>query len=311
MRSPESCKAMERRQALQRLTVSGVMPMRYVFPVAILSGLLIVVPSAFAQRGSFGGGHAGGHFGGGSAGHFGGGAVSHFSGPAFSGPGRMPGFPTHSFGSAPRMAFGSTAPNRTFAPGSGFAGSGFMDRGDRNPGGRDGGDRDHDGHYRSPYRGYGYGGYGGYPYYANSWELLPWDLGYSDFAGNGYYDDDDSGSYVAQQPSNQAVTPPDQGYAPEGYPQQDEGYSPDYGPQPYPDYAPPPPSDAAIAPEPPLTLIFKDGHQESIQNFVLTPNTVIVMEASGRQQRIPLANLNLPATEQAAQQAGLDFAPPA
>jgi hypothetical protein len=40
---------------------------------------------------------------------------------------------------------------------------------------------------------------------------------------------------------------------------------------------------------------------------------VIVLDqaASGRQQRIPLAALNLPATEQAAEQSGLDFTPPA
>jgi hypothetical protein len=33
--------------------------------------------------------------------------------------------------------------------------------------------------------------------------------------------------------------------------------------------------------------------------------------AAGYQQKIPLSALNLPATEQAAQQAGLDFTPPA
>jgi hypothetical protein len=190
-----------------------------------------------------------------------------------------------------------------------------MDRGDRNRGGRDHGDRDHDGHSRSPYRGYGYGGYGGYPYYANSWELLPSDLGYSDFGGYGY---DDSGDYTAQQAPAQSAASSDQGYASpdQGYPPPDQGYRPEYQQNPYPDYAPPPPAESAaapIAPEPQLTLIFKDGHQESIQNYVLTPNTVIVMDqaGSGRQHRIPLADLNLTATEQAAQQAGVDFAPPA
>jgi hypothetical protein len=62
-----------------------------------------------------------------------------------------------------------------------------------------------------------------------------------------------------------------------------------------------------------LTLIFSDGHQQAIRNYVLTSDTLIVLDqaASGYQQRIPLAALNLSATEQAAQQAGLDFSPPA
>ena len=69
----------------------------------------------------------------------------------------------------------------------------------------------------------------------------------------------------------------------------------------------------SVASEPELTLIFNDGHREAIHNYVLTHDALIVMDqaASGRQQQIPLASLNLPATEQAAQQAGLDFSPPA
>ena len=40
-------------------------------------------------------------------------------------------------------------------------------------------------------------------------------------------------------------------------------------------------------------------------------DAVIVLDkaAAGRQERIPLTDLNLPATEAAAQAAGLDFAP--
>lgn len=305
MRIPAFC-ALKRLRAWPRLILSRVMPMRQIFSATVLSGLLIVLPPAFGQRGSYGGGHGAG-FTGHSAG---GGFVSHFSGPAFSGPGRMPGFPTHSFGPAPRMELGPVPSARFESPIRPFdSGSAYRAEHGNGWGGR--GDRDHDGRYRAPYRGYGYG-YGAYPYYANSWALLPWDLGYSDFAGDSE-DYDDSGNYTAQQPQNEVATPTDQGYGP-AYPSEDGSYRPEYGPQPYPDYAPPPPassSDAAIAPEPPLTLFFKDGHQESIENFVLTPQTVIVMKASGRQQRIPLADLNLPATEQAAQQAGLDFNPPA
>lgn len=281
---------LEQKRAVQRLILRRLIAMRQIVPVVLLSAL-IALPSAFAQRGAgHSGGFSGGHFGGSFGRSFSGGHSLHGS---FS-PGRIAGFPTHSFGAAPRMTF--TAPSRAFAPESAWRGGHDRDRGRRDRGGR----------YRSPYRSYGYG-YGGYPYvYANSWELLPGDLGYSDFTGGD--DDDTSGDTAQQQPAPESVPPPDNGYRPE-YEQQ----SP-YEAYPQPEAYPPPPesSAAALAPEPQLTLIFKDGHQESIRNYALTPDAVIVMDhpSTGRQQRIPLADVNLPATEQAAQQAGLDFTPP-
>jgi hypothetical protein len=275
--------------------------MRRTLVVAFLSALLVTVPSGFAQRaghsGGFGGGHAGGFGGGGFGGHsFGGG----FAGGSF---GRSSGFASRGYASAPR--FTSTAPTRAFTTNN------------RLPYGisADHRDRGRDFRYRSPYRSYGYGY--GYPY-ANSWELLPWDIGYPDFTGYGDYDD--SGSDVAQQPAA-SVAAPDDGYR-QDYVGRDYG-GPGYGDQAYgepgpgyqgygPAYPDPQPAEAA-APEPQLTLIFNDGHTEPIRNYVLTSSAVIVLDqaASGHQQRIPLASLNLPATEQAAQQAGLDFSPPA
>jgi hypothetical protein len=244
--------------------------MRRMFSVAFLSVLLIALPSAFAQRGGrSSGGHASG-----SIGHsFGG-----FSGSGFAG--RSSGFASRSYATAPR--FTATAPVRSFASAYRSPYDGITAA--RRPDGRSGF------HYRSPYRGYGV--YGGYPY-ANSWELLPWDLGYPDFTGY-----NDSGADAAQQPAA-SVAPPD------------DGYRPDYE---RPSYQMPPATAAnSVASEPELTLIFNDGHREAIRNYVLTPDTLIVMDqaASGRQQQIPLVSLNLPATEQAAQQAGVDFSPPA
>jgi hypothetical protein len=248
--------------------------MRRMFSVALVSALFVALPLAYAQRGGHSGGFSGGHAGGSVGRGFG----SGFSGSGFAG--RSSGFASHSYGSASR--FTSTAPARSFAPGyrSPYGGPTVARRTD----GRGGF------HYRPPYR-----GYGGYPYYANSWELLPWDLGYPDFAGYGY---DNSGSDAAQQPAA-TVAPPD------------DGYRPDYGEPAYQD-SPSTVANSAAA-EPELTLIFNDGHREAIHNYALTGDTVIVMDqaASGRQQRIPLESLNLPATEQAAQQAGLDFSPPA
>jgi hypothetical protein len=258
--------------------------MRRIFAVAFLSVLLVAVSPAFAQRGGHAAGFGGGHVGGsGLSGHSFGGGLSSGS---F---GRSSGFAPHSFAGAPQ--FTSTAPSRAFVPGYRTPYGGMTAT--RRP---DGGERG-DYRYRSPYR-----GYGGYPYYANSWEVLPWDLGYSDFTGyNGY----DSGD--AQQQPVASVAPPDDGYR-QNYvePGYESGYQPGY---------PAAPANVAdsVAAEPQLMLIFNDGHQEGIHNYVLTSDAVIVLDqaASGRQQRIPLAALNLPATEQAAEQSGLDFTPPA
>jgi hypothetical protein len=247
--------------------------MRRMFSVAFLSILLIAVPTAFAQHG----GHsAGGHSG--SVGHgFGG-----FSGSGFAG--RSSGFAARSYATAPR--FTSAAPVRNIATANRLPYGGITAA--RRPAGRSGF------RYRSPYR-----GYGGYPYYASSWELLPWGLGYPDFTG----DSDSAADAPQQQPAASVASP-------------DDGYRPDYEQPAYqePAYQMPPTSVADLAPvEPELTLIFNDGHREAIHNYVLTPDALIVMDqaASGRQQQIPLGSLNLPATEQAAQQAGLDFSPPA
>lgn len=272
--------------------------MRRIFPVAILSALVVAAPAAIAQRGAAG--HAGGFSGGHSSG---------FSGHSFSGsfgssgrissaPRSFSSAPYRSFGAAPRMNFRSPAiryapgyrtPYGSVRPGYGAVRPGY---GAARPGY---GNRDRY-HYRPPYRGYGI-----YPYnaYANSWELLPWDLGYPDFTG---YDN----GYNGYEDSAQADQSAD--YAPPGDPgdqQPSSGYAGTW-------IAPHPAVADSVATEPELRLVFLDGHQQAIRNYLLTQNTVIVMDqaASGRQQQIPLAQLNLPATQQAAQQAGLQFTPP-
>jgi hypothetical protein len=156
-------------------------------------------------------------------------------------------------------------------------------------------DRDHD-----RFRRHGYSGYG-YPYaYATSWEVLPWDLGYSDFSGY----DEDAG---AAQPASETDTQPE--YEPPAE-TSEENYRPGYQPSSY--EAAAAPALAPIAPEPQLTLIFKDGHTQQIRNYAVTQDALLDLDQadSGRVARIPLASLNLPATEKAATQAGLDFTPP-
>lgn len=211
-----------------------------------------------------------------------------FTAGAFSGSSR---FAPRNFGNAP--TFVSPAPSRAFSPGFRVPYTGTS--GAWNHEGRE---RDRNLHDRSPYRSYGYA----YPYaYANSWELLPWDIGYPGFMG----DVDDAG-YGSQQPIASEPAPDD------GYRLNYEGAAePPYG------YGGPESPDLSVtttaASEPELTLIFNDGHREGIHNYLLTPDAVIVLDqaAAGRQQRVPLAALNLPATQQAAEQAGLEFSPPA
>ena len=295
--------------------------MRRAFPVAFLGALLAFAPVAIAQHGGighaggFGGGHSfGGHgFGGGFAAHsFGNG----FAGHSFGSPGRIATFGSHSFGTAAPHFFGTAPRNAipTFsyhAPYFGRPAYGSQGRGDHR-----GWNHDRD-HYRNPYGGYGYGY--GYGPWLNSWELLPWDLGYPDFTGydNDYGEfengDNDDATQQAQQP-----------YQDQQEPQQDQdnyGYGPAYSAYPYPPQGysgypgtawQPQPVSQPAPPELKLTLVFKDGQRQQIQNYVLTPSSIIVMDqaASGRQQEIPLAELNLPATELAAQQQGLQFAPP-
>lgn len=273
--------------------------------------LLTLAPGALGQH--LAGGHSGGVSGGHVGGFSGGGVHGGFSGGGFHG-----GFSTNrsfrgfsgpaprGFGAPSRMTW--SAPRYSFAPRRG-AYEGFRPpysagaRSAMNRGGDHGGHRgDHRGRYRPQYPGYGYGGY---PYnYANSWELLPWDIGYPDFTDYGDNEDNDTaGPQNAQAEPFGGEQPP---------PQEGGGYVPEYAPGPY---QPPAEPVAASTPprnEPRLTLIFKNGRTMDIRNYVLTPSEIIVMDdaASGREPRIPLAEINLPATEKAASQGGLDFSPP-
>lgn len=287
---------------------------RHKLPIAVVSALLAVLPAAFAQR------SAGGHFGGFGGGHAHGVAAGGFHG-GVSAPRSFGGFPgssSHGFVAAPRVP--RIAPHSNFAPPyrsfvpqrsvprvyrpalsaeSSSAGNhrGRGDRGQfRRPYSRDRDDR-----YRHAYSGYAYGGF---PFpYVNSWELLPWDIGYSDFTGYG----DESGT--AEQSNAQA---PSYEQQQQPAPPPDEGYRQDYASASEQAQAQQPAASTPLQYEPALALIFKDGHTQMIRNYVLTPRDIILMDnaASGRIPRIPLSDLNLPATQQAARKAGLDFSLP-
>jgi len=296
---------------MRRVTSVASSGLRLACLIALASSIALA-PAALAQHGSgghgggFGGGHSGGFGGGFSSGHsFGG-----FSGHSFGGSsgsfgrsssfgsfgfrGNFGSYGTRGYSYAPRMTW--PAPARGTTPGlrSNYAyGSGTPWRGS----GRY--DRDR---YRSAYRGYGYG----YGYPANSWYVLPWELGYPDFYGY------DNGSWVGQ--SDQAAPQQDQSYQDQGNDLGPEGdYRPAYGDAPQENWAGRASvAQPQVADEPALTLVFNDGHQQSIRNYALTSNDLLVLDdtGSGRAQRIPLSDVNVPATQRAAQSAGLDFTPP-
>jgi hypothetical protein len=70
-------------------------------------------------------------------------------------------------------------------------------------------------------------------------------------------------------------------------------------------YAPSAAGSGAAAGEQAVTLIFKDGRTEQVHNYVLTQTAIFVGDARGA--TIPLDQVDLPATEKANQDAGVDF----
>lgn len=73
---------------------------------------------------------------------------------------------------------------------------------------------------------------------------------------------------------------------------------------------PAPPADDAKA-EPPVstTLVFRDGRRSEVENYAIVGNTVWVFNDQ-RRKKIPIAELDLKATQQVNEDRGVDFAVP-
>lgn len=158
-----------------------------------------------------------------------------------------------------------------------------------------------------PYRAYGYPGYFTYGY--------PGYYGYYGYAG--YYDPflwgstnsysyDSSSNYAAyydqteqlQQQVNRLQGEVDQ--------LRDEQYvRPSKPPAPVVPASPSRPESAALT-----VLIFKDRHREEVRNYAVVGRTVWVFSEQ-RARKIPLDQLDIPATQQANDERGLDFTVPA
>ncbi len=251
--------------------------LRWIF-IAALGAALLATPM-WAQRGGRGG------MGGGRGGYSGGGgAVAHSGAGGYA---RAP-----SYGYAPRAGANWSGAYR------GWNGSGWNG-------------------WRGPYRpwGYGWGGYPGWGYGYAGWGGYPW-WGWSGglgWYGSSYYADN---SYSAQTyPSYVYVTPSSSSDDSQGSQiQQDEidrlnnevdrlqaqGQSPN-------------PASRAQGKMTEIhaetVLIYRDGHAEEVEDYAIVGKTIWVFNEA-RAKKIPLADLDLPATKRDNEDRGIDFVLP-
>ncbi len=151
---------------------------------------------------------------------------------------------------------------------------------------------------------YYYGGYGDYGY--GDYGPYAWDYS-GDYPGyTGYV----PGTFDAYSYAPYAGSPYPPQYAPPAY------YVSRSAPPPAPS-APQPESyqrqpsnshQTSEQPAEPTVLVFRDGHREKIANYAIMGSTLFVL--SGPRARIPVAELDIPATERVNQDRGIDFKVP-
>jgi len=126
---------------------------------------------------------------------------------------------------------------------------------------------------------------------------------YWDYPDGYDWNDDD---YAAAQPQG----PDDGSYGQDPsqyYPQQQQ--APSYQAQ---DVPPPPPGPVEPTPLAATTLIFKDGHSQQVRNYAMTQRVIYILDdaGSGRRAEIPLAQIDLMATQKTNQANGIEFSIP-
>jgi len=70
---------------------------------------------------------------------------------------------------------------------------------------------------------------------------------------------------------------------------------------------PQPVPEAKDEPAVPTTLVFRDGRRSEVENYAIVGNTISVFNDQ-RRTRIPVAELDLKATQQVNEDRGVDFA---
>ena len=268
--------------------------------MAIAAFALFLAVPVWAQHGGGGHGGGGGHasFGGGhsgfsggragfSGGHAGGATHSH----SFSGARSAPGF-SRSFSPSARAGF-SRGP---------FLHDGFRGRNGFGHRGRPGWG------FRNNCRGYGCWGYGNgngyvYPWYgAGYYDPWLWDWWDSDSS----YDQDYNNNLAIANEMNEQSLAQQQMWRQEQADGDQDAYAPrSYSRQPAPSTQRPavdPPSPII----PPTVLVFRDQHQQEIQNYAIVGQTLWSF-TSQRTQKIPLADLDIAATQKANDDRGVTF----
>jgi hypothetical protein len=252
-------------------------------PASIAVFVLVLSVSLWAQRG--GGGHAG--FGGGHAG-FGGGHASGFGGHVGGGS-----FGGGHFSGAPRGASG-------FHGGNGFAHSNHF--GSRGP-------FLHDGFRHTRFRTFGFRnncfgwrcGWGWSPWWWGSAYYDPWWQWNQD---DQQFDNDYYRQYQIANEMNQQSLEQQRMWRQEEADGDQDAYAPRR-----PNADPAPNAQAQNDPDPvapPTVLVFRNGHREETQNYAIVGEMLWSFN-SQRTERVLLASLDLPATEKANLERGVDF----
>lgn len=241
--------------------------------------LFLAVP-LWAQRGGHGGGFGGHGFSGGgfSGGHVGGGR---FYGGMRSG-----------FSHGPARAYNRGFSGRPYLH-NGFR-RGFRDR-----------DRFRDRGFRNNCFGYGCGNYGyGYPWWGAYYDPFAWDWTYDD----AQYDADYNDNLAQANEMNEQSLEQQQMLRQEEADGDQDVYARPSAPRASTD-----PASGEDKPGtpimPPTVLVFRDQHQQEIQNYAIVGQTLWNF-ASPHTQKIPLATLDLAATEKANDDRGVTFQVP-
>jgi hypothetical protein len=173
----------------------------------------------------------------------------------------------------------------------------------------------HNGNFRFHHHHHFPGTFFAYPYYDYGYGYAPyaWDYGYDDYPGyTGYI----PGTFDAYPYSGYPYPSQNAGYA---YPQQYAPPPPNYYvPRNVPPPAPSAPPDSYQQPQSnsrsrqsgaesaePTVLVYRDGHRQEIANYAIMGSTLFVL--SGPRARIPVAELDVPATERVNQSRGVEF----
>ena len=147
---------------------------------------------------------------------------------------------------------------------------------------------------------------------------IPYAVPYAAYSEDAAEDQDDSGAAVsppAEEPGRLAAprtgSAGRQQFSPNGVPEYSEHKSDgDSGDDSAPDtesdpVAPPDPPEPVVA-QPTTVLVFKDGHRSEVVNYAIVGDTLFDFSGE-RAHKIPIANLDIPATQKANDASGVEF----